>query len=426
MSSSATVPRKFQAPLIGCHECGLLQQLPVLADGSRAICGRCGTTLRRRRVDSIARTIHLNVAALVLFAIANAFPFLIFAFEGREQVSLLISGVLRLWEDGMPELALVVLAATILFPLTKMLASLYALAPLYLRFRLPGAVRAFRLVDALREWSMLDVLLLGVIVSYVKLADLAQLQLGIGVVAFVAAMILEVAADATLDRHEVWQHFGRQATAASLAASAGDTLVACHACDQVVPVAAGHHRHAALCPRCGAALHRRKPDSVTRTWALLIAAVCLFVPANLLPVMTIISFGQGEPSTIMGGVILLVEYHIYPVAAVVFVASILVPVLKLIGLVFMLVSVQCRSHWRPVDRTRLFRIIELVGRWSMVDVFVVALLVALVSLGSLATIVPGLGMSAFAGTVILTMLASASFDPRLIWDVFADDTDARV
>jgi paraquat-inducible protein A len=141
-------------------------------------------------------------------------------------------------------------------------------------------------------------------------------------------------------------------------------------------------------------------------------------------VMTVISFGKGEPDTILSGVKALIEVGMWPVALLVFFASITVPVLKLIGLIYLLVSVQLRSTWRPRDRTAMFRVIEVVGRWSMVDIFMLSILVALVNLGSIAQIEPGAGAIAFAGVVILTMLASMSFDPRLIWDV-QENHDAR-
>jgi paraquat-inducible protein A len=172
----------------------------------------------------------------------------------------------------------------------------------------------------------------------------------------------------------------------------------------------------ARCPRCGAALHRRKPHSVARTWALLIAACILYVPANLLPVMTVTSFGQGEPDTILSGVKVLIQAGMWPVALLVFFASITVPVLKIVALTWLLISVQRRSRWRPRDRTVLYRVVESVGRWSMVDVFMISILVALVNLGAIASILPGPGAIAFASVVILTMIAAMTFDPRLIWD----------
>jgi paraquat-inducible protein A len=152
--------------------------------------------------------------------------------------------------------------------------------------------------------------------------------------------------------------------------------------------------------------------------------VILYVPANLLPVMTVTSFGRGHPDTILSGVEALIGAGMWPVALLVFFASITVPVLKLIGLTFLSVSVQRRSSWRPRDRTLLYRIIESVGRWSMVDIFMISILVALVNLGTIASIEPGIGAIAFAAVVIITMIASMSFDPRLIWDR-QETSDAR-
>ena len=148
----------------------------------------------------------------------------------------------------------------------------------------------------------------------------------------------------------------------------------------------------------------------------MIAAALLYIPANLLPVMTVISFGQGHPDTILSGVKALIAAGMWPVALLVFFASIMVPVLKLVGLTFLMISVQRRSAWRPRDRTLLYRIIEGVGRWSMVDIFMISILVALVNLGTIATIEPGVGAIAFAAVVIITMIAAMAFDPRLIWD----------
>ncbi len=190
-------------------------------------------------------------------------------------------------------------------------------------------------------------------------------------------------------------------------------LASCHTCDLLVKLPAGGAAH---CPRCGTRVHLRRPHSISITWALLITAMLLYVPANLLPVMTVIYFGQGQPDTIISGAVRLLQHGNWPLALIIFVASILIPLLKMIVLVYLLLSVQFRSHYRHRQRTRLYRVTELVGRWSMVDVFVVALLAALVQLGTIANIEPGMGASAFAAVVILTMFAAMSFDPRLIWD----------
>ncbi|KRP89756.1 paraquat-inducible protein A [Pseudomonas lactis] len=178
-----------------------------------------------------------------------------------------------------------------------------------------------------------------------------------------------------------------------------------------------------LCTRCGALIHARRPNSLTRTWALLITAAILYIPANLLPIMTVSSLGQGDPSTIMSGVIQLVQHGMYPIAAVVFIASILVPTFKLVGIGLLLFSVQRHQPLSAQQRIVMYRFIEFIGRWSMLDIFVIAILVALVNFGRLASIEANLGAAAFASVVILTMFAAVTFDPRLIWDNTESDDD---
>ena len=178
-----------------------------------------------------------------------------------------------------------------------------------------------------------------------------------------------------------------------------------------------------ICTRCGALVHARRPNSLVRTWALLITAAILYIPANLLPIMTVNSLGQGDPSTIMSGVIQLVQHGMIPIAAVVFIASILVPTFKLVGIALLLFSVQRRQPLSARQRIVMYRFIEFIGRWSMLDIFVIAILVAVVNFGRLASIEANLGAIAFASVVILTMLAAVSFDPRLIWDNTESDDD---
>lgn len=200
--------------------------------------------------------------------------------------------------------------------------------------------------------------------------------------------------------------------------AAGLGLHACHTCGLVCrPSPEGLDSR---CPRCGASTHLRKPDSIGRTWALIIAAYILFIPANVLPVMETGSIFGSQQDTILSGVIFLWTSGSWPLAVLVFVASIVVPLMKLIALTLLLLSVQLRSAWRPRERARLYRMLELVGRWSMLDVYVIALLAALVQLKALATISAGPGAVAFGAVVVLTMLAAITFDPRLIWDSAKD------
>lgn len=189
-------------------------------------------------------------------------------------------------------------------------------------------------------------------------------------------------------------------------------LVSCHGCGLLLRALTGPMR----CPRCGSPLHSRRPHSLSRTWALLLTAILLYIPANALPVMKTAYFGSQSADTILSGVVYFLLHGDWPLALIIFVASVLVPLLKILALVYLLISVQRRSLARSRERTSLYRVTELIGRWSMVDVFAVALLAALVQMGNLASIQPGPGAGAFAGVVVLTMLAAQSFDPRLIWD----------
>jgi paraquat-inducible protein A len=171
-----------------------------------------------------------------------------------------------------------------------------------------------------------------------------------------------------------------------------------------------------LCPRCGARLHRRKPNCISRTWALVIAAMILYVPANLLPIMLTSSIGKTTADTILSGVIYFIKTGSWHLAIIILVASILVPFFKLLILIYLLLSVQLKWRWRPVDRTRLYRLTEAIGRWSMVDIFAVTTMVALVKMGAFGIVEAGPAAPFFGAVVVITMLAAECFDPRLIWD----------
>ena len=200
----------------------------------------------------------------------------------------------------------------------------------------------------------------------------------------------------------------------TLLSAAGQGYCSCHVCNLVSRTDRG--TAPAHCPRCGASLHFRKPGSVSRCWALLIGAYILYIPANLLTIMETGSLISYRKDTIVSGVVELWRTGSWVIAVIVFIASVTIPLLKLISLTLLLVSVQRRSWWRPRQRTRLYRLVELVGRWSMLDIYVVTLLAALVQLGSMATVKAGPGALAFGAVVVLTMFASMQFDPRLIWD----------
>ncbi|WP_159875612.1 MULTISPECIES: paraquat-inducible protein A [Aquitalea] len=207
--------------------------------------------------------------------------------------------------------------------------------------------------------------------------------------------------------------------------AASQGLWTCHGCGLLCRVGKTQADRASCCPRCGAGLHRRKPHSLQYAWAFLLAAIVCYIPANLMPIMLTEMLSGTQRDTIMSGVAYLWRNGSWPLALVVFIASVLVPLLKILSMLLLLLTVHWRSRWAPRQRTRLYRLLEVVGPWSMLDIYVVGLLVALVQLQSLATIKAGPGAVAFGAVVVLTMLSAMHFDPRLIWDVFEDDDERQ-
>ena len=193
-------------------------------------------------------------------------------------------------------------------------------------------------------------------------------------------------------------------------------MVFCQDCHKLLRYPEAQAHEDLECPRCGSAVHQRKPNSLTRTWALVIAAFLFLIPANLFPIMTFTIKGSGEPSTIIDGVLMMVHHGMIPIALIVFIASICVPFLKLAGLSVLLLSVQFKWNTSRRQRTTMFALIETIGRWSMLDVFSIAVLGALVELGVLANVKAGPAGTFFCAAVVITIFAAMSFDTRLIWD----------
>lgn len=193
------------------------------------------------------------------------------------------------------------------------------------------------------------------------------------------------------------------------------SLASCSVCHLAIDMSEVSNAHI-LCPRCYANVTMRKPHSLSKCWAFLIAAFVLYIPANIFPIMTLVSFARESKETIISGIFQLFHTGQWGIGVVVLVASVFVPIFKIAALMFLVLSVQLKWQWNPLARAKLYRFVEWIGRWSMIDIFMISVLVAIVRLKELASIEPGIGAMAFASVVILTMLASKVFDPRLIWD----------
>lgn len=413
----APEPRLTTQRLHECQSCGLLQSVPPLAPGVSAHCSRCGTTVHRGRRHPLEHSLALTLAALVLLTLMCATTLMSVETAGIVLYAGLFSGPVELVQRGMAALAVVVVFVTVLAPFGKLLGTLYVLLGLHMARPPRHLRRVFVLVERLSPWSMIEIFVFGVLVAYVKLGDLVTIRLGTGIFALFVLTFVMVWADSALDRQAIWEALDRSSLADGTprepVTHPTNGAIGCESCDLVSVPTAGLEAH---CPRCGSALHDRKPNSLARTWALVLAAAILYVPANLYPVLTVMQLGAGSPSTILGGVQELISSRMYPLAALVFFASIAVPMLKLVGLTVMLITTQIgRAEWLR-DRTRLYHFVRWIGRWSMIDIFMESLLGALVRFGSVITIEPGFGAIAFCAVVILTMLAAETFDPRLMWD----------
>jgi paraquat-inducible protein A len=400
-----------------CHDCGTIQRLPAMPADARAVCPECDAHLRHTRTDPFTLPLALNLAALVMFGIGAFWTLLSVSTAGQMRNANLLTGPEQLQTFGLWELSLVVLSTTFAAPLARILCMIAVLVGLRLPNRPPGIRMIYAWIEHLRPWSMVEIFLLGLFVAYVRLSGIAHIDLGPAILALAALSVTLLAADILLDQHAVWEALDAQkppdAPTPPGAGLLGATLhlMGCDTCRLVT-----RGREGALCPRCGFALHHRKPHSLSRTWALVLAALILYIPANRYPFLTVIRFGAGEPSTILAGVRELMAIGEWPLALLVFFASITVPVLKLAGLILLLTTTMMGARIHRRDRTSLYRVLDAVGRWSMIDVFMESILVALVQFGTVVTVVPGPGAIAFAAVVILTMFAARTFDPRLIWD----------
>lgn len=403
-----------------CHDCGALQAIVPVSKDLEMACSTCGNPLHIGVGQWLDKATALAVAAVILLISANVFTFLTLKLAGVEQEITILSGLLALLVREQWLLASLVLVTIFLLPMFEALALLYVLVPYRLKRRLPGQIRVFRWLVRLQPWIMLDVFLLGVLVTTVKLGDSATVVIGPALPLFFALVCVLQMAYWVMNKHNVWSWLYSNNC---FTYDHDETLYDCSICKAMVGESIVRERQ--RCPRCDAHIHTRIPHSLQKTAALVLAATILYIPANLLSIMKYEELGSNYDSTIMAGVIDLARNGLWLVAIVVFVASILVPIAKLLMLSFLIWSVRTKMRRGARQRVVLYRVTEFIGRWSMVDVYVVTLLTAVVQFGLIGVVEPGAALLPFAAVVVLTMLAAECFDPRLIWDYASVDASPR-
>lgn len=404
------------AELTLCRHCDLVQELPPISAGEEACCSRCGHHLDARHRQPVLRPVLYAGSALFMLLLANLFPFVSMFAAGNSNEMNFFDTSSVLFTEHHQWLAVLIWLFIQAVPAACMCAILYL--KLGMLYALPARTWVARVLYMLKPWSMVDIFLMGLIISFVKLVADADISLGPSFWAFCLFCLLHLRAFQVIDRRELWSKIAPCPTP-QVAAHAGKTGLAqnlklCQVCTAIIPVTQTH------CSRCHTKVRLRQRCSIQNTLALLIAATLLYIPANLMPIMRTVSFGEVIDSTIISGLVLMWQDGAYPVAIIILLASVVVPVVKILIMFWLCYLTALPLNRRQRYSTQIYRWVDWVGRWSMVDVLVVAIMAALVRFDLLMSVYPGAGALVFATVVILTMLAALSFDPRLLWDPVAE------
>ncbi len=375
--------------IIACADCGTIQRLPVMHPGSRLRCRLCAKVLERTAGRSLDAALALALATFLLWFPANFSTLLTLHVLGIERSSRLISGAFSLWQEGWLLLAIIVALQGVILPFFRFGLLTASLGAIRLGVQGRWTAVAFRWSGLLDDWSMPDVFLFGAAIGYSRVAVFIPVQIGVGGWSLIGAAFLTLVTRASLDRVSVWRRIHRPDSP-----EAGPRI-ACTGCDLVLPA----HFAGRRCPRCLARLWRRKPFAIMQATALVIAAYPLYLVANWYPMSLQDQFGKISEQTIAYGVMTLLQAGFWPLAAIIFVASIFIPLAKLLGMSWLLWSAHHGSTSRLVFKTRLYRFIEGVGRWSNIDIFTIAIFLPIMQIGGLVSVSAGRGAPAFLAVI---------------------------
>jgi paraquat-inducible protein A len=400
--------------MIACSDCGTLEELAPLSQPDRAECPICENTLEATSGRSVTAALACSLGTLLLLLPANLFPIMSVSMLGAQRSTLLGSGVTALWNQQWIVLATLIGAFAIVLPFVRFGLLSITLAAIRFDRRFASLGRVFRWALWLDVWAMPDVFLVGCFVGYSRVAANLNVTIMAGGYCFIAAAFLSMMARASLDKQTVWC-----AIEPDREPSDERPVLSCIACGLLMPV----ESRGEPCPRCHARLVVRKTDSMIRTAALILAAFLLFWPANIYPMNISMQMGTRAEYRIVDGIKDLFDAGLAPLGVLIFFTSIAIPALKILGLGWCLVSIARRSRKHLVTKTKLFRLIDELGRWSCVDPFTIAVFVPLMNFDSLVTQRGGAGATPFILVVVLTLLASHSFDPRLMWDAARESTN---
>jgi len=394
---------------IACPECGIFEDLPPLGRRHTAYCACCRIDLETTRGRSLNAALACSFATLVLLFPVNLLPILRVDLFGRHSENVIGAGVIALWRQGWIVLAGLSAVFVVILPFVRFSLLTSVLGALRFGYRPRWLGPVFRWAMWLDLWAMLDVYLLAAGVAYYRLSNVgyATITIELGGQCFIAAALLTMLTRASLDRRTVWRAIARECEARP-----AERLVGCAICDLVQPASRDGER----CLRCRARLSRRKWDAPWTTAAIVIAAILLFIPANVYPMNISHQLGVKVGYTILTGIEDLFKNGQWPLGVLVFCTSVLIPMGKNLAVGWCVVSVWRRSRRHLVAKTKVFRMVAEFGRWSKTDPFTIVFFVPLMNFGALGSATAGWGATAFMIMTFLTFIASFTFDPRLMWD----------
>ncbi|MFB2653609.1 PqiA/YebS family transporter subunit [Shewanella seohaensis] len=417
--SQSIYAHHHEGVLQACEECGLVTPYTEPKPGYRAYCPRCQHGLQSVLATPFQPIWAYGVATLIMLGLSLGFPFLSFSVQGLSQEASLWSALVSMHYASNSLLAGVILLCVVILPLIYISFSMQIYWHAYLVQK--GKTIEFRWlkffskwVFRFESWLMADVFLVGILVAMVKILSLAEVGFGPSFWAFCIYTLLLVKFVSLVDSSWVWDKLTPRLATPYVRAGEShlqQNHAVCPICSQLNAIDSSE------CCRCTGAIHKYLPaTSMQAAWAFLLAAAVFYIPANFYPIMYTTSVGQTEASTIISGVVLLWHMGSYPVASIIFFASIVIPTAKIVSLAYLFRQAgNPRSLDKAIKNQQLYRVTEFIGRWSMIDIFVVALLTALVQLDELMAIKPGPAALSFAMVVILTMLSAIAFDSRVLW-----------
>ncbi|MGC1302481.1 MAG: paraquat-inducible protein A [Caulobacteraceae bacterium] len=391
---------------VACLACGTVQEAAPISGAGLEACYVCASQIQRTGWRNRTAALGVAWAGLLLMTAANLLPLAQVNLLGVSRRSYLVSGPETIWREGLPTIALILGLVVVVLPLLRFGLLIVALQQAGAARRPPWLGRVFHWAVELETWAMPDVAVLGFWVAMSRLAALFPLTLGPGGYALMGAGLANLLGRALLDKRAMWLAIGDDHR------DPGGEVLSCGNCDLLLPASAA----GGSCPRCGARLERRKRDALGRTTALVLAGLVLYPLANLFPTFTIVQFNSAISYTILGGAIEIAKAHLVGLAILVVVASFVIPILKLLSLCWFLLSVRRRSPRWLKTKTRLYQAVDEIGRWSMVDPLTICFLIPLLHYGSITSSHPEVGAAFFTAVVLTTMLATRTFDPRLMWD----------